>query len=186
MQERVRRPALSFYTRLDRLGPGRSSVDLAGPPSNDLSAGAGAREPARRRGDGEGDRRRQTVPEIVGNPTSAVADMSSGKATTTPIAPQTMQPQTKRLFSGLRAQRQSRLGAARNQPQSLPSRAQGYEEGRTSSPRPKRFSKHAYYGSSFATCGNRTTASTTLLDLGTQANFCPNFCPSEPTGVDRS
>ena len=132
MQERVRRPALSFYTRLDRLGPGRSSVDLAGPPSNDLSAGAGAREPARRRGDGEGDRRRQTVPEIVGNPTSAVADMSAGKATTTPIAPQTMQPQTKRLFSGLRAQRQSRLGAARNQPQSLPSRAQGYEEGRTS------------------------------------------------------
>jgi hypothetical protein len=36
----------------------RSSVDLAGPSSNDLLAGAGARQPRARRGDRAGDRTR--------------------------------------------------------------------------------------------------------------------------------
>src|SRR5436305_1394474 len=38
--------------------PGRRSVDLAGPPSNDLPAGAGTRQPRARRGDRARDRPR--------------------------------------------------------------------------------------------------------------------------------
>src|SRR5262249_34673167 len=41
-----------------RLGPERSSVDLAGPPANDLPPGVGTRQPRARRGDRARDRPR--------------------------------------------------------------------------------------------------------------------------------
>jgi hypothetical protein len=78
-----------------------------------------------------------TVPEIVGNPTSVVADRSSGRATTTPSRPRRCNPRP----SGCFRDRAPSATTARVRPETNPkacrSRAEGYEEGRTSTPRPK-------------------------------------------------
>jgi hypothetical protein len=64
------------------LGPERSGVDLAGPPSNNLPAGAGTRQPCPRRGDRAGNRprddRRSSYSEEVVSKVRLARDPAGG------------------------------------------------------------------------------------------------------------
>src|SRR5512132_186377 len=75
---------------LRRLGPGRRSFDLAGPPPNDLQAGAGARQPRPRRGDRAGDRprddRRSARADGTGRPEAAASLRSLRRALALPLS----------------------------------------------------------------------------------------------------